>query len=145
MVVFVRMFFVLMIVMVIMLMIVFVMVLVNLMLVSVFMHVFIFFDTMDSNVRVGAFDTALDALFEFICDIRNANGIKLFLTGFNVARKLGQRSQEHVSCSAHIAFDIKSLHGLTSDVVDHAGRVACAESVVDINYRDTARARIEHA
>ena len=72
MVVFVRMFFVLMIVMVIMLMIVFVMVLVNLMLVSVFMHVFIFFDTMDSNVRVGAFDTALDALFEFICNIGNA-------------------------------------------------------------------------
>ena len=126
-------------------MLVFVVVLVNLMLVSVFMHVFIFFNTMDCNVCVGAFDTALDALFELICDIRNAKRIKLVLTGFNVARKLGQRSQEHVSCSAHIAFDIKSLHGLTSDVVDHAGRVARTESVVDINDRDTARARIEHA
>ena len=36
------------------------------------MHVLIFFDTMNCNVCVGAFDTALDALFEFICDIRNA-------------------------------------------------------------------------
>ena len=57
-------------------MLVFVMVLVNLMFMGVFvrmfMHVLIFFDTMDSNVRVGAFDAALDALFEFICDIRNA-------------------------------------------------------------------------
>lgn len=57
--------------------------------VMMFMHVFIFFNTINCNVRVGAFDTALDALFEFICDIRNANGIKLFLTGINVARKLG--------------------------------------------------------
>ena len=70
-------------------MLVFVVVLVNLMFVRMFMHVFIFFNTMNCNVRVGAFDTALDALFEFICDIRNANGIKLFLTGFNITRKLG--------------------------------------------------------
>ena len=70
-------------------MLVIVVVLVNLMFVHMFMHVFIFFNTMNCNVRVGAFDTALDALFEFICDIRNANGIKLFLTGINVARKLG--------------------------------------------------------
>ena len=80
------------------------------MMVSMFMHVFIFFNTMNCNVCVCAFDTALDALFEFICDIRNANGIKLFLTGFNVARKLGKRCKEHVACSTHIAFDIKSLH-----------------------------------
>lgn len=63
-------------------------VLVMMLFMVMFMHVFIFFNTMNCNVRVGAFDTALDALFEFICDIRNANGIKLFLTGFNVARKL---------------------------------------------------------
>ena len=148
-----RMFFVIVIMMMVMLMSVLVlfMVMVVFMLVFVvvlvgmFMHVLIFFNTMDRNVCVGAFDTALDALFEFICDIGNANGIKLFLTGFNVARKLSQRCEEHVSCSAHIAFDIKSLHGLTSDVVDHAGRIARTESVVDINDRDTARARIEHA
>ena len=70
-------------------MLVFVVVLMNLMFVRMFMHVFIFFNTMNRNVRVCAFDAALDALFEFICDIRNANGIKLFLAGFNVARKLG--------------------------------------------------------
>ena len=70
-------------------MLMFVVVLVNLMFVFMFMHVFIFFHTMNNDMRVCAFDTALDALFEFICDIRNANGIKLFLTGFNVARKLG--------------------------------------------------------
>jgi hypothetical protein len=70
-------------------MLVFVVVLVNLMFVRMFMHVFIFFNTVDCNVCVCAFDAALDALFEFICDIRNANGIKLFLTGFNITRKLG--------------------------------------------------------
>ena len=69
-------------------MLVFVVVLVSLMFMSVFMHVLIFFNTMDRTVCMGAFDAALDALFEFICDIRNANGIKLFLTCFNVARKL---------------------------------------------------------
>ena len=53
-------------------MLVFVVVLVNLMFVRMFMHVFIFFNTMNCNVRVGAFDTALDALFEFICNIGNA-------------------------------------------------------------------------
>ena len=36
------------------------------------MHVLIFFDTMNCNVRVGAFDTALNALFELIGDIRNS-------------------------------------------------------------------------
>ena len=79
-------FFMVMVVPVIMLVIV--VVLVNLMFVGMFMHVFIFFNTMNCNVCVGAFDTALDALFEFICDIRNAKRIKLVLTGFNVARKL---------------------------------------------------------
>ena len=53
-------------------MLVFVVVLVNLMFVRMFMHVFIFFNTVNCNVRVCAFDAALDALFEFICDIRNA-------------------------------------------------------------------------
>jgi hypothetical protein len=72
-----------------MMMVVPVIMLVNLMFVRMFMHVFIFFNTMDCYMCVCAFDAALDALFEFICDIRNANGIKLFLTGFNIARKLG--------------------------------------------------------
>ena len=125
------------------------MLLVNMLVMVLFMmmimHVFIFFDTVDSDASVGAFDTALDALFEFICDIGNAQRIELFCTRFYVARELSQRCQEHVSCSTHIAFDIKSLHGLTSDVIDHAGRIARTESVVDINYSDTARTRIEHA
>ena len=55
-----------------------------------FMHVFILFHTVNNDMRMRAFYSALDALFEFICDIRNANGIKLFLTGLNVARKLGK-------------------------------------------------------
>lgn len=35
-------------------------------------HVLIFFDTIYSNVRMGAFDAALDALFELICNTGNA-------------------------------------------------------------------------
>ena len=102
-------------------------------------HVLIFFNTVYDDMRMCAFDAALDALFEVICDTGNAQRIELILTGFYAARKLGKRCEEHVACCAHIAFDIKSLHGLTSDVVDHAGRVARTESVVDINDRDTAR------
>lgn len=108
-------------------------------------HVLIFFNTVYDDMRMCAFDAALDALFEVICDTGNTQRIELILTGFYAARKLGKRCEEHVACCAHIAFDIESLHGLTSDVVDHAGRISCTESVVDINDRDTARARIEHA
>ena len=94
MVMFVRMFFVIVIMMVIMLMFVSVLVLLMVMVMLVMvvmclmfmvvivlmrmfvivmiMHVFIFFDTVDRYMRVGAFDAALDALFEFIRDIGNA-------------------------------------------------------------------------
>ena len=104
------------------------------------MHVLIFFDTVYDDMRMRPFDAALDALFELICNTGNADGIKLFFACFYAAGKLGQRCQEHVSCCAHIAFDIESLHGLTPDVVYHAGRIAGAESVIDINDRDAARA-----
>ena len=104
------------------------------------MHVLIFFDTVYDDMRMRAFDAALDALFELIGNTGNTNRIKLYFAGLYVAGKLSQRCEKHVSCSAHIAFDIKSLHGLTSDVVDHAGRISCTESVVDINDRDAARA-----
>lgn len=40
--------------------------------VMMIMHVFIFFDTIYSDVCMRAFDTALDALFELICNIGNA-------------------------------------------------------------------------
>ena len=106
---------------------------------AMLMHVLVFFNTVYNDMRMCAFDTALDALFEVICDTGNTQRIELILTGFYAARKLGKRCEEHVACCAHIAFDIESLHGLTSDVVDHAGRVARTESVVDINDRDTAR------
>ena len=108
--------------------------------VMMFMHVLIFFHAAHDDVRVSAFDTALDALFEHEFNIGNAQRIKLVLTSLYIACKFGQRCQEHVSCCAHIAFDVESLHALTSDVIDHAGRVSCAESVVDINYSDTTRA-----
>ena len=85
-------------------------VLMFMMVLTMLMHVFIFFHTVNNNMRVRAFDSAFDALFEFICNVRNTKRIKLILTGFNVARELGKRCKEHVSCSAHIAFDIKSLH-----------------------------------
>ena len=80
------------------------------MMVLMLMNVFIFFHTVNNNMRVRAFDSAFDALFEFICNVRNTKRIKLFLTGFNVARELGKRCKEHVTCRTHIAFDIKSLH-----------------------------------
>ena len=108
--------------------------------VMMLMHVLIFFDTVYDDMRMRAFDAALDALFELIGNTGNTNRIKLYFAGLYVAGKLSQRCEKHVSCSAHIAFDIKSLHGLTSDVVDHAGRISCTESVVDINDRDAARA-----
>ena len=123
---------------------VFVMVIVIFVVVVMFMrmlmHVLIFFDTVYDDMRMRAFDAALDALFELIGNTGNTNRIKLYFAGLYVAGKLSQRCEKHVSCSAHIAFDIKSLHGLTSDVVDHAGRISCTESVVDINDRDAARA-----
>ena len=109
------------------------------MFVSMLMHVLILFLAVNRDMRMRAFYAALDALFEAVCDIRNAYRIKFVFTSFNVARKLRKRCQEHVSCCAHIAFDIESLHGLTSDVVDHAGRISCTESVVDINDSNTAR------
>ena len=64
--------------------------LVTLVFVTMLMHVLVFFDTINGNVRMRAFYAALDALFETICDTGNANGIKLFFTGLNAARKLGQ-------------------------------------------------------
>ena len=109
-------------------------------LVMMLMHVLIFFNTIDNNMRMCAFDAALDALFEMICDTGNANGIKLFFAGVNTASKLCKRCEEHVACCAHIAFDIESLHGLTSNVVDHAGRISCTETVVDIYDSNAARA-----
>ena len=106
---------------------------------AMLMHVLVFFNTIYNDMRMCAFDAALDALFEVICDTGNAQRIELIFTRFYAARKLGKRCEEHVACCAHIAFDIESLHGLTSDVVDHAGRISCTESVVDINYSNAAR------
>ena len=40
--------------------------------VRMLVHVLIFFNTVNGNVCMSAFDAALDALFEFICDVRNA-------------------------------------------------------------------------
>ena len=107
--------------------------------VVMFMHVLIFFNTIHNNVCMCTFNTALDALFEIICDTGNTQRIELIFTRFYAASKLGKRCEEHVACCAHIAFDIKSLHGLTSDVVDHAGRISCTESVVDIYDGNAAR------
>ena len=60
------------------------------MLMIMFMYVLVFFDTVNNYMRMCAFDTALDALFETICDTGNANGIELIFTCFYAARKLGQ-------------------------------------------------------
>ena len=80
-------FFVLMIVVMVVLMLMFVgmlvfmrmrmcMLLVNMLVMVLFMmmlmHVLIFFNTVNRNMCVGAFDTAFDALFEVIGDSRNA-------------------------------------------------------------------------
>ena len=67
-----------------------VLVFMRMLVIPVLMHVLIFFNAIYNYVRMRAFDTALDALFETICDIGNANGIKLFFARLNAARKLGQ-------------------------------------------------------
>ena len=59
-------------------------------LVSMLVKVFILFDAQGNNACMSAFYAALDALFEVISDIRNSQGIELFLTGFDVSRKFSQ-------------------------------------------------------
>ena len=59
-------------------------------LVSMLVKVFILFDAQGNNACMSAFYAALDALFEAISDIRNSQGIELFLTGFDVSRKFSQ-------------------------------------------------------
>ena len=59
-------------------------------LVSMLVKVFILFDAHGNNACMSAFYAALDALFEVISDIRDSQGIELFLTGFDVSRKFGQ-------------------------------------------------------
>lgn len=44
----------------------------NVTFVRMLVHVLIFFNTVNGNMCMCAFDAALDALFEFICDVRNA-------------------------------------------------------------------------
>lgn len=84
----------------------------NVSLVRMLVQVLVFFHTECGNVRVRAFDSALNAVFKLIGNVRYADRIELLLTGLNVSREFRQRCQEHVSCRAHIAFDIKSLHCL---------------------------------
>ena len=57
--------------------------------VMMLMHVLIFFDTVYDDMRMRAFDAALDALFELIGNTGNTNRIKLFFAGLYVAGKLG--------------------------------------------------------
>ncbi len=59
-------------------------------LVSMLVKVFILFDAQGNNACMSAFYAALDALFEVISDIRDSQGIELFLTGFDVSRKFSQ-------------------------------------------------------
>ena len=59
-------------------------------LVSMLVKVFILFDAQGNNACMSAFYAALDAIFEVISDIRNSQGIELFLTGFDVSRKFSQ-------------------------------------------------------
>ena len=59
-------------------------------LVSMLVKVFILFDAEGNNACMSAFYAALDALFEVISDIRDSQGIELFLTGFDVSRKFSQ-------------------------------------------------------
>ena len=104
-----------------MMVVVIVMMMLLVVMVVMLMHVLIFFHAKRNYFRVGASDTALNAALKVICDIGNSQCVELVLAGLYVARQLGQRCQEHVACSAHVAFDIKSLHRLSSDVIDHAG------------------------
>ena len=69
----------------------FVIVVIMRMFMAMLMHVLVFFNTIYNDMRMCAFDAALDALFEVICDTGNTQRIELIFTCFYAARKLGKR------------------------------------------------------
>jgi hypothetical protein len=62
------------------------------------------------DIGVHADDTAFRGYLKIEGDTGDAQCVEFRLAGFPVARKVRERCREHVSCGAHVAFEIQSLH-----------------------------------
>ena len=62
------------------------------------------------DIGVHADDTAFRGYLKIEGDTGDAECVEFRLAGFPVARKVRERCREHVSCGAHVAFEIQSLH-----------------------------------
>ena len=62
------------------------------------------------DIGVHADDTAFRGYLKIEGDTGDAQCVEFRFAGFPVARKVRKRCREHVSCGAHVAFEIQSLH-----------------------------------